>query len=100
MKSRPQKTPTKSRFSRKITPKTVEDGPDILVFAVDGHHIDHAVHSPNDHKGGKVSSNNLYLLCLHTGLVSNRGAVQKDERQAHEMPVFRYKNRPWLRSGP
>jgi hypothetical protein len=27
MKSRPQKTPTKSRLSRKITPKTVDDGP-------------------------------------------------------------------------
>jgi hypothetical protein len=66
------------------------------VYAVDGHHIDHAVHSPSDHKGEKVSANNLYLLCLHSGLLWNLGAVQGDGRHSHEMPVFRNRIVPWL----
>lgn len=73
---------------------------DIPVFAVDGHHLEHAVHSPNDHKGKKVSSNNLYLLCLHTGFLSNLGVVQGDGRHGHEMPAFRNRIESWLRSGP
>ena len=71
----------------------------IPVYAVDGHHIDHAVHSPNDHKGEKVSANNLYLLCLHSGLLWNLGAVQGDGRHSHEMPVFLNQIVPWLLSG-
>ncbi len=50
----------------------------VQVFAVDGHHIEHAVHSPSDPKGEKVSASNLYVLCLHTGLLWNFGAVQGD----------------------
>jgi hypothetical protein len=69
---------------------------DVPVYAVDGHHIAHAVHSPSDPKGEKVSANNLYLLCLHTGLMSNLGAVQGDGRHGHEMPVFRRQVVPWL----
>jgi Transposase DDE domain len=69
---------------------------DIPVYAVDGHHIDHAVHSPSDPKGGKVSANNLYLLCLHTGFLWNLGAVQGDGRHGHELPVFRNQIVPWL----
>ena len=68
----------------------------IPVYAVDGHHIDHAVHSPSDRKGEKVSANNLYLLCLHSGLLWNLGAVQGDGRHRHEMPVFRNQVVPWL----
>jgi len=69
---------------------------DIPVYAVDGHHIAHAVHSPKDPQGEKVSANNLYLLCLHTGLLSNLGVVQGDGRHGHEMPVFRSQVVPWL----
>jgi len=69
---------------------------DLPVYAVDGHHIDHAVHSPSDPKGEKVSANNLYLLCLHTGLLWNLGAVQGDGRHNHEMPVFRNQIVPWM----
>ncbi len=69
---------------------------DVPVFAVDGHHVEHAVHSPDDRKGSKVSSNNLYLLCLHSALLWNLGAVQGDGRHGHEMPVFRRRINPWL----
>ena len=61
----------------------------VPVFAVDGHHVEHAVHSPDDPKGEKVSANNLYLLCLHTGFMCNFGVVQGDGRHGHELPVFR-----------
>lgn len=63
---------------------------------MDGHHVAHAVHSPDDPKGNKVSSNNLYLLCLHTTLLCNLGAVQGDGRHRHEMPVFRKRIAQWL----
>lgn len=72
----------------------------VPVFAVDGHHIEHAVHSPSDPKGEKVSANNLYVLCLHTGLLSNFGAVQGDGRHSHEMPVFRKRLEQWLLDWP
>jgi hypothetical protein len=68
----------------------------VPVFAVDGHHIEHAVHSPSDHKGEKVSASNLYVLCLHTALLWNFGAVQGDGRHGHEMPVFRKRLDRWL----
>jgi hypothetical protein len=73
---------------------------DVPVFAVDGHHIEHAVHSPSDHKGEKVSASNLYVLCLHTGLFWNFGAVQGDGRHGHEMPVFRKRLEHWLSEWP
>lgn len=69
---------------------------DTPVYAVDGHHIAHSVHSPADPKGEKVSANNLYLLCLHTGLMSNLGVVQGDGRHGHEMSAFRTQVVPWL----
>lgn len=61
------------------------------VYAVDGHHLAHAVHSPRDPKGDFVSANSLYLLCLHSGLLVNLGAVQGDGVYRHEMPIFRTK---------
>jgi hypothetical protein len=73
---------------------------DVPVFAVDGHHIEHAVHSPSDPKGEKVSASNLYMLCLHTGLFWNFGAVQGDGRHGHEMPVFRKHLDHWLLEWP
>jgi len=73
---------------------------EVPVFAVDGHHIEHAVHSPSDHKGEKVSASNLYVLCLHTALFWNFGAVQGDGRHGHEMPVFRKRLEQWLSEWP
>lgn len=72
----------------------------VSVFAVDGHPIEHASHSPSDSKGEKVSSSNLYALCLHTGLLWNFGAVQGDGRYGHEMPVFRVRLERWLSHWP
>lgn len=72
----------------------------VSVFAVDGHHIEHAVHSPSDHKGDKVSACNLYVLCLHTGLFWNFGAVQGDGSHGHEMPIFRKRLEHWLAQRP
>lgn len=72
----------------------------VPIFAVDGHHIEHAVHSPSDHKGDKVSASNLYVLCLHTGLFWNFGAVQGDGRHGHEMPIFRKRLEHWLSEWP
>jgi hypothetical protein len=68
----------------------------VPVFAVDGHHVEHAVHSPGDHKGEKVSASNLYVLCLHTALLWNLGAVQGDGQHGHEMPVVRRQIEQWL----
>ncbi len=66
------------------------------LYAVDGHHLDHAVHSPRDDKAEYVSANNLYVLCLHSGLLCNLGAVQGDGIHRHEMPVFRQQVVAWL----
>ena len=66
------------------------------VFAVDGHQIEHACHSRPDSKGRYVPGNTLYLLCLHSGLMVNFGAVQGDGRYRHEMPVFRSRAARWL----
>ena len=75
-----------ANLNREIVLRNKGSMPDLLesfpalkgvpVFAVDGHHVGHAVHSPDDHKGEKVSANNLYLLCQHSGLMWNLGAVQ------------------------
>jgi hypothetical protein len=87
------------RSGREQLPDLLASFPELAgraVLAVDGHHVEHAVHSPDDHKGGKVSANNLYLLCLHTGLLWNLGAVQGDGRHGHELPVFRKRIENWL----
>lgn len=66
------------------------------VLAVDGHHVEHATHSPRDAKGDFVSSNVLHVLCLRTGLLLNAAAVQGDGVYHHEMPVFRDRIADWL----
>ena len=95
-----------ANLNREIVARNKGNMPDLLesfpalrgvpVFAVDGHHVVHAVHSPDDHKGEKVSANNLYLLCQHSGLMWNLGAVQGDGRHGHELPVFRKAIQAWL----
>lgn len=66
------------------------------IYAVDGHHIAHAVHSLRDKDKEHVSSNSLYVLCLHSGLLMNLGAVQGGGLRKHEMPVFRARIHPWI----
>lgn len=69
---------------------------DRAVYAVDGHQLEHASHSRRDSKGRHVPGNTLYMLCLHSGLSVNFGAVQGDGRYQHEMPVFRLRMTHWL----
>lgn len=70
---------------------------DRAIFAVDGHQLEHACHASRDPKGRFVPGNTLYLLCLHSALLVNLGAVQGDGQYAHEMPVFRRRVRDWLK---
>lgn len=66
------------------------------VWAVDGHQIAHACHALKDKKGSAVGSKNLYLLCLHTGMMHNLSPVQGDGIYRHEMPVLRLQLPQWL----
>ena len=71
------------------------------VYAVDGHHVAHAVHANRHPDGDHVTANNLYLLGLHDGLLQNIGAVQGGGKRRHEMPVLREQILEWLlRQGP
>jgi hypothetical protein len=70
------------------------------LYAVDGHHLAHAVHARRDAEGDFVSCNSLYVLCLHSGLLLNLGAVQGEGVRRHEMPVFRQRIVPWLTQHP
>lgn len=67
------------------------------IYAVDGHQLEHACHAARDRKGSFVPGNTLYLLCLHSGLLVNLGAVQGDGHYRHELPVFRRRVVDWLR---
>ena len=69
---------------------------DRAIYAVDGHQLEHACHAARDPKGCFVPGNTLYLLCMHSGMFVNLGAVQGDGRYSHEMPVFRRKVVDWL----
>lgn len=71
---------------------------DRAIFAVDGHQLEHACHASRDPKGCFVPGNTLFLLCLHSALLVNLGAVQGDGQYAHEMPVFRRQVRDWLKN--
>jgi len=66
------------------------------IYAVDGHHIEHPTHSARDQDSEFVSSNSLYVLCLHSGLLMNMGAVQGNGIRRHEMPVFRQRLADWI----
>lgn len=70
---------------------------DRAIYAVDGHQLEHACHAARDHKGSFVPGNTLYLLCLHSALLVNLGAVQGDGHYSHELPVFRRRVVDWLR---
>lgn len=66
------------------------------IYAVDGHHLAHATHARRDAEGEQVSSNSLYVLSLHTGLLLNLAAVQGNGERHHELPIFRQRVIPWL----
>jgi len=66
------------------------------VFAVDGHQLEHACHARRDREGHYVPGNTLFVLCLHSALLVNLGAVQGDGERRHEMPVFRRRVIDWL----
>ena len=67
------------------------------VWAVDGHHLEHACHAPRDPKGEFVSMGVLYGLCLHSGLQRPLVPFQGDGVRRHEWPVFKQHLPDWLR---
>lgn len=67
------------------------------VWAVDGHHLEHACHAALDPKGEFVSMGLLYGLCLHSGLQRSLVPFQGDGVRHHEWPVFKQHLPDWLR---
>ena len=65
------------------------------VWAVDGHQIEHACHSPRNAKGEYDASGLTYGLCLHTGLLRPLARFQGDGVRRHEWPVFKEHWRKW-----
>lgn len=66
------------------------------VWAVDGHHLEHACHASRDAKGEFVSMGVLYGLCLHSGLQRALVPFQGDGVRRHEFPVFKQHLPRWL----
>jgi hypothetical protein len=73
---------------------------DLPVWAVDGHQIEHACHSPRDGKGERVASGLTYGLCLHTGLLRPLARFQGDGVRQHEWPVFKKSWQHWMPGEP
>lgn len=67
------------------------------VWAVDGHHLEHACHAALDPKGEFVTMGLLYGLCLHSGLQRALVPFQGDGVRHHEWPVFKQHLPDWLR---
>jgi hypothetical protein len=66
------------------------------VWAVDGHHLEHACHAQRDPKGDCISVGLLYGLCLHSGLQRAPVPFQVDGVRRHEFPVFKQHLARWL----
>jgi hypothetical protein len=66
------------------------------VWAVDGHHLEHACHAQRDPKGEFISVGLLYGLCLHSGLQRTPVPFQVDGVRRHEFPVFKQHLPRWL----
>lgn len=73
---------------------------DLPVWAVDGHQVEHACHSPRDGKGESVASGLTYGLCLHTGLLRPLARFQGDGVRCHEWPVFKKNWQHWMNGEP
>jgi hypothetical protein len=66
------------------------------VWAVDGHHLEHACHAARDPKDEFVSVGLVYGLCLHSGLQRALVPFQGDGVRRHEWPVFKQHLPRWL----
>jgi hypothetical protein len=66
------------------------------VWAVDGHHLEHACHAARDPKDEFVSMGLIYGLCLHSGLQRALVPFQGDGVRRHEWPVFKQHLPRWL----
>lgn len=66
------------------------------VWAIDGHHLEHACHAARDSKNEFVSVGVLYGLCLHSGLQRALVPFQGDGVRRHEWPVFKQQLPRWL----
>lgn len=73
---------------------------DYPIWAVDGHQIEHACHSPRNAKGEHTSNGVIYGLCLHSGLLRPMARFQGDAVQRHEWPVFKENWRKWHEGEP
>lgn len=70
------------------------------IWAVDGHQIAHATHSPRDAKTNYTPSGMIYGLCLHSGMMRPLARFQGDAKRRHEWPVFKENWRRWLVGEP
>jgi hypothetical protein len=66
------------------------------VWAVDGHHLEHAGHAARDPKDEFVSVGLVYGLCLHSGLQRALVPFQGNGVRRHEFPVFKQHLPRWL----
>lgn len=66
------------------------------VWAVDGHHLEHACHAARDPKDELVSVGLVYGLCLHSGLQRALCPFQGDGVRRHEWPIFKQHLPRWL----
>lgn len=73
---------------------------EVPVWAVDGHHIEHACHAPRDRKAEHLSCGMTYGLCLHTGLLRPLARFQGDGVRQHEWPVFKKNWQRWTLDEP
>jgi hypothetical protein len=87
-------------FDRFLQPRDwLEAFPELAgraIWAVDGHHLEHACHSARDPKGEFVSMGTIYGLCLHSGLQRALVPFQGDGVRRHEWPVFKQHLPRWL----
>ena len=89
-------------FDRFLQPRDwLKEFPELAgraVWAVDGHHLEHASHAARDAKDELVSVGVLYGLCLHFGLQRPLVPFQGDGVRHHELPIFKQQLPDWLKT--
>ena len=89
-------------FDRFLQPRDwLKEFPELAgraVWAVDGHHLEHASHAARDAKDELVSVGVLYGLCLHSGLQRPLAPFQGDGVRHHELPSFKQQLPEWLKT--
>ena len=89
-------------FDRFLQPRDwLQEFPELAgraVWAVDGHHLEHACHAARDPKAELVSVGLIYGLCLHSGLQRALVPFQGDGVRRHEFPVFKQHLPSWLKA--